>query len=67
MSRPSKPSPMARPGNQNAKKDNPLSRVITIRISPELAQCLQARADGVSIGQQARIDLEAHYGLTKEN
>jgi hypothetical protein len=62
------PSKMARPGNQNASKgDRAKSRTIAVRVSPELAQCLEARAGGGSIGIQAREDLEGMYGVDESN
>jgi len=50
---------MARPGNQNARKAaGAKTRLIQFRVTPELAQCLAARAEGCSISQQARKELE---------
>jgi len=49
--------------NQNAKKANPRTCTISVRISPELKQRLVSCSETGDHNKQARLELEALYGL----
>ena len=49
--------------NQNAKKPNPLTRTISVKVSQELAQCLTERAVDGNHNLQARRELMALFNL----